>query len=309
MGCVQLLYFGKIILWSLTEWLMLEREVARELSWWRSAQANLLRIPWRAVKPAWDLGQKIPHWPHQLIGLDESAAVSGPPFKEPPYPSLAIIAVVCAIVPSLPCTSLGGLCLKGPSLYIGELSFSPLTSDLVVWCPLAEGMWAEALGDGICLAIISAFRNKTSIFTSWAVLTEYHKLHGVNSRNVFVSQFWGLEAWARGVNKVGFFLGLWGRICSMAPSSFWSFSVNLWHFSVCGLSYKNCPKLCLHLHMIFSLCECLSLCPTVSLLWAHWSYWIKTCLNDLIWTWWTAKIQFPNKVTFASNEVLGCQHF
>ena len=51
------------------------------------------------------------------------------------------------------------------------------------------------------------------------------------------SQFWRQEAWEGGVDTVGSFQGLWGRICPCSSPGFWWFVGHLWCYLAC--TYMN----------------------------------------------------------------------
>lgn len=113
----------------------------------------------------------------------------------------------------------------------------------------------------------------------------YHKLGGLNSRNI-VSGFW----WQH-TGRIGYFWGLWGRVCSCVSSNFSWFTDSLW----CSLPCGTIPLISCFITLC---CRYFCMYPDFSFWQGFQSWWIGACPTP-IWLQSTSAVTlFPSKITF-----------
>ena len=114
-----------------------------------------------------------------------------------------------------------------------------------------------------------------------------------------------LTGWRLEIRVSAWFLH---RFVSMCPMPLpWLLAAH-WHPSAfLGLTVYHF-SLFLYVHVVFSLCESLSLCPNVPLAWGHQSFGIKAHSHDLTLIWSTTKILFSDEVIFTDTDGLLFSH-
>lgn len=161
---------------------------------------------------------------------------------------------------------------------------------------ISKGMWAEALEAGCALP--------SSLFSLHQ--DQCINLLGCISKiqwNVWFKQeqWLRLTDWRLEIRMSAWFLHRLVRMCSMPLP--WLLAAH-WHsLAFLGLKVYHFD-LFLYVRMVFSLCESLSLCPNVPLVWGHQSFWIKAHFHDLTLIWSTTKILFSDKVIFTGTDEL-----